>query len=129
MGSGPLEGKRRMPVLYLHELVCHDVQDRGEDECQLEIATDGPAGGRYAYNKDMDVGDRWPINKTHPFLSKATIKLWDKDSTDPDDLIDQHTIGSRSRDHARLSFAGHNAKYTLSYSVKWEQVPVPGTQG
>ena len=84
----------------------------GKDE--IAIYVEGKKLGKTIGFKQ---GQRKRIKKTIQFTGNARIKLYEKDSPDPDDYLGQRKL-KPGKDKGILSFKRRGVHYRLSYSVR-----------
>ncbi len=84
----------------------------GKDEIAIYVE-----GTKLGKTIGIKQGQRKRINKTIQFTGNARIKLYEKDSPDPDDYLGQHKL-KPGKDKGILSFKRRGVHYRLSYSVR-----------
>jgi hypothetical protein len=107
-----------MKRITLHNLHCTDTEDWGDDECRLEIYTDGEL--YYSYRRDMSDGDDWPLDQSMLFERNVVIKLFDDDNPwigDDHDALGTVRIPAAPVAQGIGRFTQDGADYTLTYSV------------
>lgn len=99
--------------LILGALRCDRTEDWwGGDECRLEILSD--TAPQVTLKRSMRRGQTWPLDQNFNFEKSITVRLWDEDSPDPDDLLGAVVLGSPTAS-ATATFTLDGADYTLSY--------------
>lgn len=107
-----------MKQITLENLHCTDSEDYWGDECRLEVYNDGEL--HYAYRRDMENGDDWPLRASLLFVNDCSLRLFDEDGDfpgDDDDALGIVHIGPHEVDHATATFRWDDADYTITYSV------------
>src|SRR5690348_13960577 len=106
-----------MPSLTLTALKCLDTEDDlGSDSCRIEDLSDG--GTFPPLKRDLNDGETWPIGLSFPFNDSVTVKVWDEDWPDADDLLGTVSLGPMPLSDTVASLNGPNFHYELTYSIQ-----------
>gem|GEM_PF-305936 len=101
--------------VLLEKLLCKTTEDANEDECRLEIRVDGVL--KETLERDLVENGEWQLNQSHVFENGVSVRLYDKDWPDPDDLLGEVVIGPDPTVQAMGYFTLDDADYELTYSV------------
>ena len=107
-----------MPVLILKNVICFVPDDRGGDECRLDIEMDGRRVT--SLRRDMDRRQRWTINRSFEYTNNFRLRLFDEERFLSDDLIGMaQSSGPVHADHTHThTFRGSGARYKVHYQLQ-----------